>query len=64
MTTFEDLKELATERALDHILIELDPWITGADKQAARADLRPFVEMAFDAGAAAMNQGRERPRAK
>lgn len=64
MATLEDLKELATERALDHILLELDPWITGADKQTARADLRPFVEMAFDAGARAMNQGRERLGAK
>lgn len=60
MVTLDDLKQEATERALGHMLLELDPWLAGKDKATAAEWLRPFVEMTFDAGAKA---GRDAQRA-
>lgn len=56
MTKLDDYKEGAVDLAARHMAIELEPWVAPVDMARALAALKPFICMAFDAGAEAARE--------
>jgi len=62
MVKLEEIREAETDRALEHMAIELDVCVAKQDMPQMVEWLKPFVAMVFDAGVKYGRQADERER--